>query len=292
MTLKSHIDKINPGDNVIIGLGDSFTQGVGAYSNETWAAFSKPVSMHNITGQLCIIEQAQNNWVRQLRDHFYSNYKILNLGVNGAGNRAAVKELYLNSLPPDVGDVIVILLSTGLERFDFLKNERETSGPQNHQKWLTIFPSIDSSRGNVAQLELAYAKTVWSRKTSSVEYLLNVADAQAFCKSKNYKFFFSTVFDKCARRDELLLSLEEYKNLIDIVDWSDCLTVPGNDHIMDYVCKLENHPKITNFQNSGDFIRSLDMPLTYITPCCHWTPKGNFEVAKLLHQLLVSKDAA
>lgn len=289
MTLKSHVDTINPGDNVIIGLGDSFTQGVGAYSNETWATFSKPASMHNITGQLCIDEQAQNNWVRQLRDNFYPNYKILNLGVNGAGNRAAVKELYLNQLPLNVGNVVVILLSTGLERFDFLKNERETSGPENHQKWLTIFPSINSSRGNVAQLESSYAKTVWSRKTTSLEYLLNVADAQAFCKSRGYKFFFTTVFDSCALREELLLGLEEYTNFVDIVDWNDFLDIPENDHIMSYMCKLENHPKITELQDSGDFIRKLDMPLKYITPCSHWTPEGNFEVAKLMHQLLTSK---
>lgn len=123
MTLKSHVEQVNPGDNVIIGLGDSFTQGVGAYSNETWATFSKPASMYNITGQLHIDEQGKNNWVRQLRDTFYPDYKIMNLGVNGAGNRAAVKELYLNKhlLPSDVGNVIVILMSTGIDRFDFLK---------------------------------------------------------------------------------------------------------------------------------------------------------------------------
>jgi hypothetical protein len=289
MTLKSHVEQVNPGDNVIIGLGDSFTQGVGAYCNETWATFSKPASMHNITGQLHIDEQGKNNWVRQLRDNFYPDYKIMNLGVNGAGNRAAVKELYLNALPSNLGNVIVILMSTGIDRFDFIKNEIVTSGPENHQKWLTVWPVANSSRGNTAKLEEAYFKTVWSRKTTSLEYLLNVADAQTFCQSKGYKFFFSSVFDKSVLKDELIKGLEHYSNLINIIDWENQLIAEGHNHIMNYICSLENHPKINDFQDSNAFISSLDMPLKYITPCSHWTPAGALEVAKLLHKLLVEK---
>lgn len=289
MTLKSHVDQINPGDNVIIGLGDSFTQGVGAYSTETWATFSKPANMHNITGQLHIQEQAKNNWVRQLRDNFYPDYKVMNLGINGAGNRAAAKELYLNQLPDHLGNVIVIFLTTGMDRFDFLKNERVTAGPENHQKWLTVWPVPNSSRGDTAKLEEAYFKTVWSRQTSSLEYLMNVADAQTFCNLKGYKFFFSSVFDVAVSREELLTGLEDYKHLIDIVDWSSLLKVPQHTHIMNYVCALENHPKIGNFQDSNQFISTLDMPLKYITPCAHWTPSGAFEVAKLLNTLILEK---
>ena len=289
MTLKSHVDKINPGDNVLIGIGDSFTQGIGAYPNEIWATFSKPASMHNITGQLHIEEQGKNNWLKQLRDNFYPDYKVMNLGVNGAGNRAAAKELYLNALPKDIGNVIVIFLTTGIERFDFLKNESETAGPENHQKWLTVFPSVNSSRGNVAKLEEAYFKTVWSRKTSSLEYLLNVSDAQSFCKARGYNFFFSSVFDNSANRNQLLSGLENYAYLIDTVDWAAQLRIADCRHIMDYICKLENHPSLTDFHNSHEFIQSLSMPLKYITPCSHWTPAGALEVAKLVHSLLVDK---
>ena len=60
---KSHCDIINPGDNVIIGLGDSFTQGIGAYSLETWKSMTPPASLYNIAGQFFVEEQGKNNWI-------------------------------------------------------------------------------------------------------------------------------------------------------------------------------------------------------------------------------------
>ena len=41
----THCDEILPGDNVIVGLGDSFTQGVGTYDLETWASIPEKPSM-------------------------------------------------------------------------------------------------------------------------------------------------------------------------------------------------------------------------------------------------------
>ena len=87
MTLRSHVDTIQSGDNVIIGLGDSFTQGVGAYSLKTWASVNAPASLYNISGQHFTDEQGENNWVRQLVRNFLPNYKTMSLGVNGAGNK-------------------------------------------------------------------------------------------------------------------------------------------------------------------------------------------------------------
>jgi hypothetical protein len=290
MTLRSHVDKIYPGDNVVIGLGDSFTQGVGAYSLETWNSIKKNAGTYNISGQFFVEEQGKNNWVRQLAEKFLPGYKTMSLGVNGAGNRAAVKELYLNPLPPDVGHVIVILMSTGIERFDFLKNNKTTSGPENHQKWKTIWPSISSERADIGDLEMQYAKHVWSEKTDAIEFLLNVAEAQSFCKANNYTFLFGSAFEERINKKDLSRILnEDLKTYIDTVDWDNYICPTDCTDFMNYIRKIENNPNITDFYNGQLFASKMSQPLTYITPCYHWTIEGSNLVAKEIYKILKEK---
>jgi hypothetical protein len=291
MTLKSHVDTILPGDNVVIGLGDSFTQGLGAYDLDVWNSFSKPASMHNISGQLHTDDQGKNNWVRQLTNNFLPEYKCMNLGVNGAGNRAAIKELYLNPLPTDVGNVVVVLMATGLERFDFLKNEKKTSGPENHQKWKTIWPVLDSDRGEVAKLEKAYANNVWSEKTDAMEFLMNIAEAQEFCRSRNYKFVFGSAFDARINRQYFENKLgDDVLPWINLVDWNNFISPTDCSDFMHYIRKMENHPKILKFYEGREYCSQLNIPLRYLTPCYHWTIEGNYEVAKIMHNILKDKN--
>lgn len=291
MTLKSNVDTINPGNNVIIGLGDSFTQGVGAYSPKTWKSISKNASLHNITGQHFVEEQGKNNWVRQLVNNFLPDYKTMSLGVNGAGNRAAVKELYLNPLPDNVGNVVVILMATGMERFDFIKNEKKTSGPENHQKWRTIWPTINSGRGDISKLEDHYATYVWSKKTDSMELLLNIAEAQQFCKSKGYHFVFGSAFDDRINKEYIENVLEEdAHDWIDIVDWNNYICPKLCTDFMHYIRNLENHPKVTGFIETYNYVSKLQSPLKYITPCHHWTIDGAYEVSKVIYEILKDRN--
>lgn len=288
MTLKTHIDKINPGDNVVIGLGDSFTQGVGAYSAETWRSIkNKNPGTHNISGQSFVKEQGDNNWVRQLTKNFLHGYKTVSLGVNGAGNRAAIKELYLNPLPDNLGNVVVILMATGIERFDFLKNDRKTSGPENHQKWKTIWPMTEGLRKDIGNLEQQYAKYVWSDETDTMEFLLNLAEAQSFCKSKNYKFLFGSAFDDRVNKKKLDECLSaDSKSWLSLVDWNNYMCPANCNDFMDYIRKLENHPKITDCYNGHKFALTMSQPLRYITPCYHWTSDGSFAVAREIFKIL------
>jgi hypothetical protein len=290
MTLKSHIDNINPSDNVIIGLGDSFTQGVGAYSLSTWNSIEKNASLYNISGQYFVEEQGQNNWVRQLGNNFLSNYKTMSLGVNGAGNRAAIKELYLNPLPDNVGNVVVILMATGVERYDFLKNDKVTSGPENHQKWKTIWPTLSSKREGIGDLEKQYATHVWSQKTDAMEFILNVAEAQMFCKSKNYKFLFGSAFDSRINKEWLQSKLDDdAEQWINMIDWNNYICPENCEDFMHYVRKLENHPDITDFYGGQLVMSKMSTPLKYLTPCYHWTIDGAYEVAKEIHNILKIK---
>jgi len=291
MTLRSHVDTIHSGDNVIIGLGDSFTQGVGAYSLETWSSVNSPANLYNISGQYFTEEQGKNNWVRQLADNFLPGYKAMSLGVNGAGNRAAVKELYLNPIPKDVDNVVVVLMATGIERFDFLKNEKKTSGPENHQKWRTIWPTVSSLRPGIGKLEEEYAKNVWSENIDAMEFIMNIAEAQEFCRSRNYKFVFGSAFDNRISKQFIEKKLAEDKHQwINLINWDEFIFPPTGKDFMEYIIKLENHPKISNFYSGREYCNQLSMPVKYITPCYHWTIEGNYEIAKLLHGILKDKN--
>ncbi len=278
---KNHCDIVNPGDNVIIGLGDSFTQGIGAYSLETWASMPTTPSLYNIAGQFFLDEQAKNNWVRQLANHHLPNYKVVNLGVNGAGNRATARELYLNPLPENLGNVIIVLMATGIERFDFLKQKDDTAGLDWHQKWQTIFPTI-SDRGPISRLEREYFEQIWSHRNDALEFLFTVKELQNFCKANGYKFLFSSAFDTSINKEDIEKALGDKKQHINIIDWEDYITIPNRKSFMDMVNQLENPYK--SIHEIHAVHSKLKMPTKYITPCSHWTIEGNKVVADYIFE--------
>jgi hypothetical protein len=286
---KAHCDEINPGDNVIVGLGDSFTQGVGAYSLETWASIPNKPNMYNISGQYFLEEQAKNNWVKQLRDNFLPDYKVYNLGMNGGGNRATIRELYLYPLPKDLKNVIVILMATGLERFDLLKQKDNTAGVNWHQKWQTIWPCVNESRGPLAKLEKEYMEQIWTPRGDALEFLFNVKDIQNVCKANGYKFMFGSAFDSLIGPSGIKKHLDDKKEFFNMIDWDTFIEIPDRVSFMDYVYRLEKNEYVSMSQM---FSRNSDlkMPTKYITPCSHWTIEGHFKVAEYLYNVIKNRN--
>jgi len=285
---KTHCDQVNPGDNVIIGLGDSFTQGIGAYSLDTWKSIPHDPARFNISGQHFLDEQAANNWVRQLQKSFLPDYKVINLGVNGAGNRATIREMYLNPLPDNLGNVIVILMATAIERYDFLKQSDETAGIDWHYKWQTIFPTI-SDRGAISRLEKEYVEQIHSMRNDALQFLFNICEAKNFCRARGYKFLFGSAFDMQINRNNLMRDLKEKGKYIDIVDWNDFITIKDRYSFMDMVDQLEGNRSNTIhdiFKRNAN----AKMPSKYITPCSHWTIEGQFKVAEYLYNELSSRN--
>ena len=92
--------KILKGDKLVVGLGDSFTQGVGAYSDETWTRHNGKIDVHTQDLKL-IKEQYQGSWVKQLCDNHMPGWVPVNLGHAGTGNRSAIKELYKSIVQRD-----------------------------------------------------------------------------------------------------------------------------------------------------------------------------------------------
>ena len=76
---------------VIIGLGDSFTEGVGSWSKSTYNKYDGFIDPLNVPKEI-YDELYHNSWQCQLSRNHLPDYIPINLGITGKGNRAAAKE--------------------------------------------------------------------------------------------------------------------------------------------------------------------------------------------------------
>ena len=89
--------KINEESKILIGLGDSFTQGQGACGEDIWEKYNwdmknVPESDERIVDTIFY----ENSWVNQLCENHLTDYTAINLGMVGRGNRASVKQLSMH----------------------------------------------------------------------------------------------------------------------------------------------------------------------------------------------------
>lgn len=272
--LKDYIPQIDNNDNLIIAVGDSFTQGIGAYPDHVWKNHEGNPHF-NIVGELYRDYQMENNWATQLTKHHLPKYKVVNLAVNGVGNRAAAKEIYLQNIPKTSGTVIVFFMLSGLQRFDFLKQEYNGS---DHMRWLTIWPIPNLHKGDpVEKVEQWYAYNGHSDKSSIIETLLSIAEVQNFCKANGYLFVFANAFDELFNIDRMKTLLGNDANLLQMLEWKNF--IPTN-------FTLQFLEKEANSATLWEFTSQLKLPSKYITPCSHWTIEGHRIVADQIFKFL------
>ena len=145
----------------IIGLGCSWTQGEGGYPQEV-------VDAHNGRTQIrpgqpgqpdsdyyLRVHELENSWVNQLTKHHFPEYKSLNLGVKGIGNKAAVDQLhFVDQHDLEDAEGIIVFMLSGFERFDvfqerpkdnsgFEKPDGYNNGEYRHEKWRTAWPGTN-----------------------------------------------------------------------------------------------------------------------------------------------------
>lgn len=272
--LKDYVPVVGPNDNLIIAVGDSFTQGIGAYPTHVWKAHEGQPHF-NVVGELYRDHQMANNWATQLSKNHLPNFKVFNLAVNGVGNRAAAKEIYLNNIPKTNGKVIVAFMISGLQRFDFLK--QEFIG-KDHMRWLTIWPIPDLHKGDpIEKVEQWYARYGHSDKTSIIETLTSIAEVANFSKANGYEFVFANAFDPLFDISRMKELLGEDNNLLNMVDWSKYVPINFTSEF------LKKEPGADNLWS---FASGLKMPSKYITPCNHWTIEGQRLVAEHIYKFL------
>lgn len=277
---KYRVPRIAPGSKVIIGLGDSFTQGVGSWSKETYAQHNGWINPHCIE-QSIKDEMYFNSWVSQLCRNHLTDYIPVNLGIMGTGNRAAVKELYLEPALElhNASEVIVVLMLSGIERFDFINREFQYT---NH--FYTMWPNPWDKDSSNPKLWECYAKDLWGENFVSLEAMLNIREAEMFCKANGWKFIVSSAFDQRVTRESFLNAIgSEFGHLADTIPWDKFLYPNGCKSFMELLVTYDGHPELA----AGGFYEyysKLKYPTEHITNCIHPTTEGYRIIAEEIYK--------
>jgi hypothetical protein len=278
------IPKINPGDNIVIGLGDSFTQGVGSWSRETYKEYNGFIDPLKIPKHL-EIDMYEYSWVSQLCRNHLTNYKPINLGNMGKGNRASVKELYLNPQIDfnNANDVIVMLMLSGIERFDFINREF------NRHHFIAMWPNPWDKNSTHKQLWEAYARDLWSEKFVCLEALLNIQEADMFCKANGWKFVVASAFDQRVTREHFITHCgSENTQLIDTIPWDKFLYPNGCKSFMELLLNYDGHPELVDGA-FYEYYSKLPYPTELITNCMHPTREGYRIMADEIYKHCISR---
>lgn len=288
---KKYQQPINKDDFVIIGLGDSYTQGLGAYNKETWDKYGGKISVHLEKPEL-LEQQYKNSWVNLLANKL--NCKSINLGHAGTGNRAALKELYFYpEVMNNVTQGIVVYFLSGLERFDFCSKTME----DEHSHFFAMWPNPWDENSPNKKLWEVYADDIYSDKFIVSELMLNLLEAQAFCKARGLRLIVSTAFDHRINRNwfkrvysqkEKMFSPKKCvlgEEFIDQFDWSQFFVPEGYGTFMELLCDLEGDRSLS----TGGFYKhfySLPYPGKYVTNCVHPTVDGHKVIAEEFYKLI------
>jgi len=288
--------KINEESKILIGLGDSFTQGHGACDIKIWDKYKwDDKKMYNEYFHDVVESGYQNSWVNQLCKNHLKDFIPINFGLSGRGNRAAVKELYLH---PELNielakEKIVVYMLTGYERFDFVNKDYEVG----HHKFNTMWPTTDCGN-DLRTVGNEYMNHVRSDRMGLIELLLNIAEVKNWCKVHNAKFVLTSAFTPTINKQfmtdhiigDLLYGKESHvEKLVNIIDWDEFFYPDGFRCITDYLLSLEERTDLINEFSSWNYYEfayshKKMTPNGYITKCAHPSDDGHKEIAKLLYE--------
>lgn len=294
--------KITKNSKILIGLGDSFTQGEGACSVDLWDKYDwdlKKMSDSNV--RFDINESNMNNsWVHKICDNHLKGYIPINMGMTGRGNRGAAKELYLH---PDLKiesakEKIVVFMLTGMERYDFVNKKFF-----EHVHYLTIWPNSNSTTPEKPMWD-AYRDFVYSERSAAIELLLAVAEVKTWCQLHNATLILTSAFRPEYSRDYFLNAIrgtpDDYMDetqqyidgLVDIINWGDFLRPEGFNCVTDYLCYLEEREDLIMTSSAElyyEFGKKLEKlsPKGYITKCAHPSYLGHEAIAETIYKQII-----
>ena len=276
----------------LIGLGCSFTQGQGALKQEVIDYYGKQVWKGNHSLPLDKHER-EGSWVNQICKRYLKDYTPVNLGERGMGNRGAIKSLQLHTKHDfeSAEDIIVIFMLSGMERFDFPQKDYKL---QNHN-FYTMFPHPDNKGNPYRSLWDAYAKHVWSEQMVCVETIMNVIEAQVWCKANNAKLLLTSAFDTNINIDFFKTHIFNSRHdIIDKFEWDYFFEPMGFDTIMHMLIHKEENgsPEVNKLKNGGywDKYPKMTKNGSYITPCCHPNIRGHKAIANVLYKELLRRE--
>lgn len=269
---------------LIVGLGCSWCQGEGGYTEDIFDQYNGRVNLPMHEGMHLLPMEIENSWVNVLCKEYFTNHEPINLGQRGIGNRAAAKTLYLTNIDWDqTEDSIVIFLLSGFERFDFFNQDiYRYSGPEkelgfklpfkilNHYNFNTMWPNTSNS------LWKEYLDKAYSEEQSAMETYANIMEVQTFCKAHNLKFILCNAFGGDLNYFMNQIPPDFKKN----IDWEKYLhnyvDYPSFLHLF---VKLDDLPELETV-GWHDLYHSRKRPAKYMTNCIHPTIEGYKVMAK------------
>jgi hypothetical protein len=278
------VPKIDETSKVIVGIGDSFTQGVGAWSDETYKEHSGWIDPLTVwKDKKLVAEMCENSWVSQMCKTYLPGYIPVNLGIMGKGNRAAVKELYLH---PELNldrakEVIVIYLLSGIERFDFVHKDFN-----RHTHFYTMWPNHWDKNAPDKKLWQSYAEILWSKRFSVVEAILNIREAETICKANNWKLVVGSAFDQRYTREYFIQNLDNgWIPVVETINWNDFLYPKGMNSFMELLLDYDGNRHLADGE-FYDHYSKLDYPTKHITNCMHPSKEGYRIIAEEIYKSL------
>ena len=219
----------------IVGLGCSWTQGEGGYTEEIWKAHGGRVQVRGKDDYYLRQVEHEHSWVNVLcRDHF-PEYQAVNLGARGIGNTAAVHQLHFcDKIDWHNSTGIIILMLSGFERLDFIQptpfnvdgqDDFYSNNTYKHYKYKTLWP-FPAEKDNPSRLQDGYFYELWSEEFTALTGMMAILNAKTFAESHGYKFIVANAFNqRDGKHSKGLKSwLEEYApKIVDKFDWSNYL---------------------------------------------------------------------
>lgn len=286
---------ITPESKILIGLGDSFTQGQGACSENFWEKYDWDLKkMYKHPDIELLKSEYEGAWVNQLCKNYLTDYIPINFGLRGCGNRSTLKELYLHpKLNIELAkEKIVIYMLSGMERFDFVNKDYD-----DHHHFFAMWPNPWDKTTTSKKLWEAYAEDIWSEEFAVIELLLNIAELKTWCKANNAKLIISSAFRSDINEENFyrILNYREdnkmsIKDLEKIIDWNNFLYPRGYKCMTDMLIDMEGRKDLLG---GGFYGWSMGMkefsPNKYFTKCSHPSYYGHKEMAKSIYEYIIEK---
>jgi hypothetical protein len=275
-------------DKAIIGLGCSWTQGEGGYTEEIWKQYNGKVNLPIHKSKHLIPMEWENSWVNVLCRDYFRDYTPINLGQRGMGNRGAARSLYLTNIDFDeVDDAIVVFMLSGFERFDFFRQDFVINNSKQHPykiayhyNFQTIWPN-DSTK-----LWKMYTKEVASESMAAMETLCSIIEVQTFCKAYGFKFVLANAFNVNGKQ----FLFKHCQDLANQVDWSCYLhDIVSYSSFIECLVEKDNWLQGREKNNWWSRYHELSWPKKYLTNCIHPTIDGYKLIANEIYKFIENK---
>jgi hypothetical protein len=292
--------KITKKSKILIGLGDSFTQGEGACTVDIWEKYQWDTQKMYKHENIDVLKSSyDNSWVNQICKNYLKDFIPINLGVKGNGNRSACKELYLHPelKMEDAKEKIVVFMLTGMERFDFIHGDFS-----EHTHFRTIWP-FASNVIDLHDISNSYGRCIYNNRFGTIELILNILDVVTWCKANDAKLILTSAFTPDYNKKDLIRKIKGQFNkenklfsetkrielLVNKIPWNEFLYPDKYNSFSDFLLKLEGREDLidpytpTKFY---EFAKKFDKFSNkgYITKCGHPSEKGHLVITEKIYE--------